>query len=218
MPRKTDYQKQADKRTRDALRLRARFDGRLRKYSGALLAALAGALDARNRINRINLLYGVDISTETLLAHEVRVSGLGDQLGTMLGNSTPGEEIQLFNLTIDGNSGAVLALEALFGEITPDLGTGPGSGVDTPPAPMYNTSLTGPDESASGVTLAASAGDVLRFNTLAEGGSAPSSMDVNVGGQQVASVAYLDRYNGKAFSFTTGGVTRTGSFAAVVNF
>jgi hypothetical protein len=39
---KTAYQKQADKRTKDALRLRARSDRRLRKCAGQLLDALAG--------------------------------------------------------------------------------------------------------------------------------------------------------------------------------
>jgi hypothetical protein len=116
MPRNTEYQKQADKRTRDALRLRAKFDSRIRRCSLSLIAALGGALNAKNRIDRINLLYGVDISTETLLAHDVRVSGLGGQLDTMLGDSSPGEEIQLFNPTQDADSGP-LEPEELFGEV-----------------------------------------------------------------------------------------------------
>ncbi|NVO29667.1 hypothetical protein [Hymenobacter lapidiphilus] len=116
MPAKTAYQKQADKRTKDAIRLRARFDARARKAATQLTVALAGALDARERTNRINLLYGVDISTETLLVHSLRVAGLGQQLNAFLGESTPGEELQLFNPTPDGNGGAVLPLEELFGE------------------------------------------------------------------------------------------------------
>lgn len=68
------------------------------------------------------------------------------------------------------------------------------------------------------MTLAASAGDTLGFDYVETGGSAPASMDLTVGGVQVASVAYLDRYHGRPFSFTTGGVTRTGAFAAAVNF
>ncbi len=83
---------------------------------------------------------------------------------------------------------------------------------------VYNTNLNGPNDNAQGVTLAASAGDAFGFDALTTGGSAPSSMDINVGGAQVASVAYLDRYAGKAFSFTHAGVAHTGAFAATVNF
>lgn len=82
----------------------------------------------------------------------------------------------------------------------------------------FDTNLTGPNDNAQGVTLAASAGDVFKFNALTTGGSAPASMDISVGGVQVASVAYLDRYTGKAFSFTHAGVAHTGAFAATVNF
>ncbi|AII53860.1 hypothetical protein [Hymenobacter sp. APR13] len=113
---RTAYQKQADKRTKDALRLRARFDGRLRKAAQQLMAAVAGTLDARTRINRINALYGVDISTETLLAHDVRVADFSGQLATLLGQSAPGEEVQLFNPTPNGNDGLALPTEAVFGE------------------------------------------------------------------------------------------------------
>ena len=85
-------------------------------------------------------------------------------------------------------------------------------------ATVYNTSLAGPNGSAQGITLAASAGDTLQFDALASGGSAPASMDVSVGGAQVASVAYLDRYNGKSFRLTHLGVAHSGTFAATVNF
>ena len=85
-------------------------------------------------------------------------------------------------------------------------------------ATVYNTSLAGPNGSAQGITLAASAGDTLQFDALASGGSAPASMDVSVGGAQVASVAYLDRYNGKSFRLTHLGVAHSGTFAATVTF
>ena len=119
MAAKTLYQKQADKRTKTALKLRARWDARARKYATALVSALTSAADAKARLDRLNLLYGVDISTETLLVHALRTAGLGGSLSTALGESTPGEEVQLFNPTADGNGGAVLVLvlEALFGEL-----------------------------------------------------------------------------------------------------
>ncbi|HEX8429206.1 hypothetical protein [Hymenobacter sp.] len=115
MPRSA-YQKQADSRTRTALRLRARADAKVRKYAVALVAALVNAADAKARLDRINLLYGVDISTETLLAHDVRTAGLGEQLANLLAASGPGEEVQLFNPAVNRNEGALLANEAVFGE------------------------------------------------------------------------------------------------------
>ncbi|WP_205701578.1 hypothetical protein [Hymenobacter rigui] len=131
---KTAYQKQADKRTKDALRLRARFDARLRKSARQLLDALTGTAQAKARLDRINLLYGVDISTETLLARDVRVAGLGEALAPLLGQSTPGEEVQLFNPTPNGNGGALLATEAVFGET-----------IVTEPTPIELPPVPGPD-------------------------------------------------------------------------
>ncbi|UOQ81015.1 hypothetical protein [Hymenobacter sp. 5414T-23] len=207
MATRTAYQKQADTRTKMALRLRARFDARIRKYAQALIDALAGAADAKNRIDRINTLYGVDISTETLLAHEVRVANLGGQLGTLLGQSTPGEEVQLFNPTVNGNGGVTLALETLFGEVATTAPT-------PPSAPVFSNTLIGPNDSAGGVTLAAQAGDDFGFNALSTGGSAPMSMDLYHNGQQVGSVAYLDRYNGQRFRFAGPLGTFSGTFAS----
>ncbi|MFD1469871.1 hypothetical protein ACFQ48_16705 [Hymenobacter caeli] len=217
MATKSLYQQQANKRTKTALKLRARYDGKVRKYANALGTALAGAADAQARINRLNALYGVDISTETLLVHELRTAGLGQALATATGNSSPGEEVQLFNATPDGNGGAVLALEAVFGETGAVVGGGAGGGSGPLPA-GYDTTLTGPNQDAQGVTLAASPGDTLGFHALAAGGSAPASMDILLGGAQAASVAYLDRYAGQPFSFTHAGVAHTGAFAATVNF
>ncbi len=82
----------------------------------------------------------------------------------------------------------------------------------------YTTHLVGPNGTGSGVTLAASAGDAFDFNELTSGSSAPASMDIYIGGVQVASVAYLDRYLGKPFSFTHASVAHTGAFAPTVNF
>ncbi|WP_246285271.1 hypothetical protein [Hymenobacter lapidiphilus] len=216
---KSAYQKQADKRTKDAIRLRARFDGRVRKYAAQLVAALTGALNAQARLDLVNQLYGVDISTETIFVHDLRVAGLGGQLSGLLGQSEPGEEIQLFNPTVDGNGGELLPLEALFGESANPTGpVGPG-GPTTPPAgPVYNTPLNGPNSSGAGVTLAASPGDILRFDERATGGSAPATMTLAVGNQQVASVDYFDRYAGAAFSFEHQGVVRYGVFGPQVDF
>ncbi|HEX8426818.1 hypothetical protein [Hymenobacter sp.] len=137
MPRSA-YQKQADSRTRTALRLRARADAKVRKYAVALVAALVGAADAKARLDRINLLYGVDISLETLLVHDVRTAGLGEQLTSLLAATGPGEEVQLFNSAVNRNEGALLANEAVFGEpvaagsVAPSTPTTPTDGGVTP--------------------------------------------------------------------------------------
>lgn len=140
---KTAYQKQADSRTRTALRLRSRADGKVRKYAAALVAALGSAADAKARLDRINLLYGVDISPETLLAHDVRTAGLGTQLSNLLAASSPGEEVQLFNPMANSNGGLVLDNEAVFGEavlvVTPVL-LAPVESKPTPAAPAINVS------------------------------------------------------------------------------
>ncbi|NML65932.1 hypothetical protein HHL22_12015 [Hymenobacter sp. RP-2-7] len=217
MATKTAYQIQADKRTKAALKLRARFDAKARKYATALVAALAGAADARARLDRINSLYGVDVSTETLLVHALRTAGLSDMLTAATGGSSPGEEVQVFNPTANGNGGGALAAEPLFGEAVSVVANIPG-GSEAAPVRSYDTTLSGPNQDGAGVTLAASAGDTLQFNALASGGAAPASMDIYLGGAQVASVAYLDRYAGQPFRFTHAGVAHTGSFAATVNF
>lgn len=133
MPTKSAYQKQADKRTKNALKLRARFDAKARKAATLLVAALAGADDATARINRLNALYNVDISTQTLLVHDLKTAGLDASLASMMADSTPGEELQLFNANVDGNAGAALALEVVFGELPVLTG---GVLVDRPPVPV----------------------------------------------------------------------------------
>lgn len=153
------------------------------------------------------------------------VNKLTGEVATSLGAATRAEGTLdvpapfLINVAADDLAVYAFAKRALTNEAsnTARLASGTGTG-GTSSAGSYTTSLAGPSNEAQGVTLAASAGDTLRFNALTTGGSAPASMDINVGGQQVASVAYLDRYTGKPFSFTHAGVTRTGNFAPTVNF
>jgi hypothetical protein len=113
---------------------------------------------------------------------------------------------------LNNNASNPLAVE--YTSAAPVAGGGTGGGGST----SFGTHLAGPSGQGAGVTLAASAGDDLSFDELTTGTSGPASMDINVGGAQVASVAYLDRYNGKPFSFAHAGVTHTGAFTATVNF
>ena len=111
---------------------------------------------------------------------------------------------------LNNNASNPLAVE--YVSASPLTGGGSGGGTN------FGTHLAGPNGAGGGVTLAASAGDDFGFNELTTGGSAPASMDINVGGTQVASVAYLDRYTGQPFSFAHAGVTHTEAFATTVNF
>ena len=145
MASKTAYQTQADRRTKTALKLRARYDAKARKAATQLGAALAGADDAKARIDRLNALYNVDISTQTLLVHDLKTAGIDAALNTAMAASTPGEEIQLFNANVDGNGGRAFKTEGVFGEIpgfvpaptVPTVAT-----VDTVPTPQPEATLT----------------------------------------------------------------------------
>ena len=214
----TAYQTQFKRRMKRAINLRARADAKARRYGQLLADAIGAAEGAAAQMNALNQRYNVDVSTYTLLTQALHATNVKGALVDELAKSTPGEELVLFNQVPDGNGGALLPLEAVFGEVAGPVVSGGGT-ADAPSAPRaYGTTLTGPNESGSGVTLAAAAGDTLGFDSLSTGGSAPASMDVTVGGVQVASVAYLDRYTGRPFGFTTGGVAHTGAFAAAVNF
>ena len=221
MSKRSAYQKQADTRTKTAIKLRARYDGKVRKYAAALLTALAGADNAKDRLDEINELYGVDISTETLLVHDVRTLGIGRTLTALLAASTPGEEMQLFNpIAGDSDDGLAMYTEALFGEVevvsTSDAAVKPPKAPKAPPK-GYDTTLRGPNQEAQGVTLAGLAGDTLGFDAQLAGDAAPASMTLSWGGQEVASVALLSRYVGRPFSYTHGGSKREGVFAVEVN-
>jgi len=210
----TAYQEQGKRRTRKALALRASADKRARRLALRLIVALTDAETAKRRLERVNVLYGTSYAPETMLVEDMRTADLSGKLGIYAGGSLEGAPAQVAAPIADGNGGNLLALEALFGETA--SGTVPVTPPVTPPA--FNTTLNGPNGSATGVTLTASAGDSLKYNELATGGSAPASMDIQVAGLQVANVVYFDRYTGKPFSFTTGGVTRAGSFGPVVNY
>ncbi|ALW84952.1 hypothetical protein AUC43_07515 [Hymenobacter sedentarius] len=234
---RTAYQKQADKRLKTALKLRARYDGRVRKYATALGAALAGAADAKARVDRINLLYGVDVSTETLLVHDLRAAGLPGLLSTSMAASTPGEEVQFFNAIVDGNGGVALATETLFGEVVdpaapvadaPPVVLTPPVVIEQSPAPTPEgpvpvvdgavagqVTLAGPNGTIAGVTIESAPGVSLDFAPLYSGSSTPVDMYlfVYVEDPMTAKVTFADRYAGQPFTVhLADGRTATGLF------
>ncbi|SHL93491.1 hypothetical protein [Hymenobacter psychrotolerans] len=61
-------------------------------------------------------LYNVDVSTKTILVHELQQLATRVQLTTTLAASTPGEELVIFNQIPDDNGGQPLPGNPLFGE------------------------------------------------------------------------------------------------------
>ncbi|WP_253805641.1 hypothetical protein [Hymenobacter taeanensis] len=119
----TSYQVQFKRRMKRAIRLRARADQKARRYAQLLADALGVAEDAAVQMNALNQLYNVDVSTQTLLIGDLRNLVTQSQLTDALAQSTPGEELVIFNQIPDGNGGQALPANALFGEdvTTPPL-------------------------------------------------------------------------------------------------
>ncbi|WP_246289544.1 hypothetical protein [Hymenobacter terrestris] len=134
----TPYQRQFRTRMKRALRLRASSDSKARRYAQKLADALRLSQDAAAQLNALNQLYNVDVSTQTILVHDLLDIVQPDQLTTVLGQSTPGEELQLFNPIPDGNGGQPLPPDVLFGEVVS------GPPVVSPPPVLRDESMSPP--------------------------------------------------------------------------
>lgn len=113
----TAYQRQFRTRMKRAIRLRASADVKARRYAQKLVDALGLADDAAAQMNALNQLYNVDISTQTILVHDLKQLVTPAQLTAALAGSTPGEELVIFNQIPDGNGGQPLPDNPLFGEV-----------------------------------------------------------------------------------------------------
>ena len=113
----TAYQTQFKRRMKRAIRLRARADQKARRYTQLLADAIGAAEDAATQMNELNQLYNVDVSTYTLLTHFLHANSGQEVLVDHLAQSTPGEEVVLFNQVPDGNGGQELPPNPLFGEL-----------------------------------------------------------------------------------------------------
>ena len=69
------------------------------------------------QMNELNQLYNVDVSTYTLLTRALHANSGQEVLEDHLAQSTPGEEVVLFNQVPDGNGGLELPPNPLFGEL-----------------------------------------------------------------------------------------------------
>ena len=69
------------------------------------------------QMNALNQLYNVDVSIYTLLTQALHANSGQEVLVDHLAQSTPGEELVLFNQVPDGNGGQELPPNPLFGEL-----------------------------------------------------------------------------------------------------
>ena len=100
-----------------AIRLRAKADQKARRYTQMLADAIGAAEDAATQMNQLNQLYNVDVSTYTLLTQALHANSGQEVLVDHLAQSTPGEELVIFNQVPDGNGGQPLPNNPLFGEL-----------------------------------------------------------------------------------------------------
>ncbi|OGX88578.1 hypothetical protein [Hymenobacter glacialis] len=99
------------------IRLRAKADQKARRYTQLLADAIGAAEDAAMQMNALNQLYNVDVSTYTILTQALHANSGQEVLVDHLAQSTPGEEVVLFNQVPDGNGGLELPANPLFGEL-----------------------------------------------------------------------------------------------------
>ena len=113
----TAYQQQFKRRMKRAITLRAKADQKARRYTQLLADAIGAAEDAATQMNELNQLYNVDVSTYTLLTQALHANSGQEVLVDHLAQSTPGEELVIFNQVPDGNGGQPLPANPLFGEL-----------------------------------------------------------------------------------------------------
>jgi len=113
----TAYQTQFKRRMKRAISLRAKADRKARRYTQLLADAIGAAEDAATQMNELNQLYKVDVSTYTLLTQALHANSGQEVLVDHLAQSTPGEELVIFNQVPDGNGGQPLPANPLFGEL-----------------------------------------------------------------------------------------------------
>ena len=133
----TAYQTQFKRRMKRAIKLRAKADAKARRYTQLLADAIGAAEDAAMQMDALNQLYNVDVSTYTLLTQALHANSGQEVLVDHLAQSTPGEELVIFNQVPDGNGGQELPANPLFEEAagTPIV----------PPAPAAQVSPAGKD-------------------------------------------------------------------------
>ena len=112
----TAYQTQFKRRMKRAIKLRTKADQKARRYTQLLADAIGAAEDAAMQMDALNQIYNVDVSTYTLLTQALHANSGQEVLVDHLAQSTPGEEVVVFNQVPDANGGRELPANPLFGE------------------------------------------------------------------------------------------------------
>ena len=107
----TAYQKQYKRRATKALALFTKAGKQVRVLVGQLVAAEQGNAAAAARIGRLNTLYGTALPGATALLEDF---GTSETLANLAANTEA--DALLYADVADGNGGAVLATETVFGE------------------------------------------------------------------------------------------------------
>jgi len=153
----TPYQTQFKQRMKRAIKLRAKADQKARRYAQLLADAIGAAEDAATQMDALNQLYNVDVSTYTLLTQALHAEGSKQVLLGHLGDSTPGEEVVLFNQVPDANGGQLLPLNPLFGEVVTGTPITPPAPPQKVPAKSVAVSTTPVSDESAGVANTAEA-------------------------------------------------------------
>ena len=107
----TDYQRQAKRRIKKALKKRYSADFKARSLAARLVTALADAAAASTRVAAVNTLYGTTFQGLTTLVQTLNTAGLPASLSTALGGSVAGSPGQVYSLPVP-NVGIGLELPA----------------------------------------------------------------------------------------------------------
>ena len=107
----TAYQKQYKRRATKALALYAKAGKQVRALVGQLSAAEQGNAAVAARIARLNALYGTALPVATAFLDDF---GTSETLANLTANTEA--DALLYVDVADGNGGAVLPTEAVFGE------------------------------------------------------------------------------------------------------
>ena len=103
----TNYQRQAKRRIKKALKRRYSADFKARSLAVRLVAALADASAANARIAAVNALYGTTFQGLTTLVQDLNTAGVSAAVGTALAGSGAGAPGQAYTTAVPNAGGGL---------------------------------------------------------------------------------------------------------------
>jgi hypothetical protein len=108
----TEYQRQAKRRIKKALKKRYSADFKARALAERLVTALTDVEAANTRVTAVNALYGTTFSGRTTFTSALHTAGLAATVTTALAGSIAGAPAQEYTTPVaNANSGQVLATD-----------------------------------------------------------------------------------------------------------